>query len=192
MHERIRRNLTIPNFLTLVRLLLIPVYWWLIMIREDECLALIIFLVASLTDLVDGYIARHFNQITDLGKLFDPLADKLMVLSVMLSLVLRGALPLVILVIILVKEGLMVVGSVLMLHHRVVVYAKPIGKIAQFTIVLGLLLCFFRQHFAAFPLHLIVLWVGVALTLAALIYYTVAGVRAARRQDRAESSKEEE
>lgn len=191
MRERIRKNLTIPNLLTLVRLLLIPLYWWLMMVRQDDNLALAVFLLASLTDLVDGYIARHFNQVTDLGKLFDPLADKLMVLSVMLSLVLREAMPLSILVIILLKESLMVLGGVLMLRHKVVVFAKPIGKIAQFVIVLGLLLSFFRQHFQSLPLHLIVLWTGVVLTLGALVFYTHACLTAIRNERRAQRSKED-
>lgn len=180
MRADLKKNLNVPNLLTLIRLLLIPVYWWLMMVREDEYSALIIFVVASATDLLDGYIARRFDLITDLGKLFDPLADKLMVLSVMLSLVLKGILPLLILVIILLKESLMIVGSAMMLHYQVVVSARSIGKIAQFVVVMGLLLCFFRERFAAFPLHLWVLWLGVALTLSALIYYGTSCIRAIR------------
>ena len=141
MRVDVKKNLNVPNILTLVRLLLIPVYWWLMMVREDELPALIVFMAASASDLLDGYIARRFSLITNVGKLFDPLADKLMVLSVMLSLVLRGALPPAILLIILVKESLMVVGGALMLHYQVVVCAHSIGKIAQFVIVMGLILC---------------------------------------------------
>ncbi|NCB35952.1 MAG: CDP-alcohol phosphatidyltransferase family protein, partial [Clostridia bacterium] len=76
-----------PNILTMLRLLLIPIYWVLMMVRDNETAALIVFVTASITDLLDGYIARHFNQVTDWGKLFDPLADKLMVVSVMMTLV---------------------------------------------------------------------------------------------------------
>ncbi|NLD02676.1 MAG: CDP-alcohol phosphatidyltransferase family protein, partial [Clostridiales bacterium] len=97
-----------PNILTMLRLLLIPIYWVLMMVRDNETAALIVFVTASITDLLDGYIARHFNQVTDWGKLFDPLADKLMVVSVMMTLVLKGAVPLIILIIIGIKEIIMV------------------------------------------------------------------------------------
>ena len=93
-----------PNILTMLRLLLIPIYWVLMMVRNNETAALIVFVTASITDLLDGYIARHFNQVTDWGKLFDPLADKLMVVSVMMTLVLKGAVPLIILIIIGIKD----------------------------------------------------------------------------------------
>ena len=131
MREGSNRIWTAPNALTMLRLLLIPVYWVLMMTKGNEKLALVVFLVASVTDLIDGWIARRFNQITNFGKLFDPLADKLMVLSVMLSLVLKGMLPALPLIVLLLKEALMIYGGVLMLRHQVVVYAKPIGKIAQ-------------------------------------------------------------
>ncbi len=169
-----------PNALTLLRLLLIPVYWVLMMGRNDEMSALLVFVIASLTDLLDGYIARKYNLITDFGKLFDPLADKLMVLSVLLTLVLKGIAPLAVMLILLVKELIMMIGGYLMLRRKVVVYSRPIGKTAQFVIVLALLACFFRKDFSGFPLHLGLLWTGVALTIAALCYYTRACLAALR------------
>jgi cardiolipin synthase len=137
--------------------------------------------VSGLSDLFDGMIARKFDQITVLGQMLDPLADKLMVISVMLSLVIKGAVPVVILVILLLKEVLMIIGGALMLHYKVVVYAKSIGKVAQFVVVVGLILCFFRARFAA-PIHLYVLWVGIGLTLIALVFYAFNCLAAIRRQ----------
>lgn len=160
----------VPNILTMLRLFLIPIYWMLMMVRNNETAALIVFVTASATDLLDGYIARHYNQVTDWGKLFDPLADKLMVISVMLTLVLKGAAPLVILLIIAVKELTMMIGAACMLRHEIVVYSKPIGKTAQFTMVLGMILAFFRDSFST-PYHLYVLWLATGLTLVAFIYY---------------------
>ena len=133
-----------PNILTMLRLLLIPIYWVLMMVRDNETAALIVFVTASITDLLDGYIARHFNQVTDWGKLFDPLADKLMVVSVMMTLVLKGAVPLIILIIIGIKEIIMVAGAACMLRRKIVVYSKPVGKTAQFTMVAGMILAFAR------------------------------------------------
>ena len=163
----------VPNALTVLRALLIPVYWYLFM-NGHTYWALAVFIIASLTDLADGYIARKYDLVTDFGKLMDPLADKLMVLSVMLSLALKGMAPWAALLVLLVKEGLMVLGGALLLKKGVVVYARKIGKIAQATVVSGLLLSFFHewilQHLG-FPLHHVVIWCAVALTLCALVSY---------------------
>ncbi len=192
MREGRQKIWNVPNALTMLRMLLIPVYWVLIMRRGNELAALIVFVVASLTDLLDGYIARKYNQITDFGKLFDPLADKLMVLSVLLSQVLLGVVPLLVLIVILAKEGIMVWGGIVMLRHQVVVYSKPIGKIAQAVMVLGLILSFFHEHYPpGFPLHLIVLGIGVALTLGALIYYTRACIAALNNKGSVPEQQEE-
>jgi len=82
-------SLNIPNFITLVRILLIPVFIILfISPTPDRTLsAAVIFVVAAVTDLLDGYIARRTGQVTKLGKLLDPIADKLLVLSALILLV---------------------------------------------------------------------------------------------------------
>ena len=163
----------VPNVLTMIRMLLIPVFW-VFMIRGQLYTALIVFIAASLTDLADGYIARKYNLITNFGKLMDPLADKLMVISVMLSLAQRGIVPWAVLAILLAKEGLMVLGGAVLYRHQVVVYSIWIGKLAQTVVVISLLSCFFHEWLFAtlgFPLHLCLLWLGVALTLTALVMY---------------------
>ncbi len=176
MQEGKQNIWNVPNILTMLRLLLIPIYWVLMMVRNNETAALIVFVTASLTDLLDGYVARHYNQVTDWGKLFDPLADKLMVVSVMMTLVLKGAVPLIILIIIAIKEIIMVAGAACMLRRKIVVYSKPVGKTAQFTMVAGMILAFFRHNFSA-PFHVYVLWLATALTLSAMIYYSLACIR---------------
>lgn len=173
MTQRKKENIwNVPNILSMIRMLLIPVYW-VLMMKGHTYIALVVYVIASLTDLVDGYIARKYNLITDFGKLMDPLADKLMVISVMLSLVLRGILPLLPLIILAVKELLMVLGGVFMLKKGVVVFSKKIGKYAQFMVVCSLILSFFHEYFATLgvPVHLILLWISVALTLCALVFY---------------------
>ena len=176
----------VPNVLTLIRMALIPVYWVLFFTgRRHEALA--VFLVASLTDLADGHIARKYNRITNFGKLMDPLADKLMVISVLLTLVIGGIAPWPILVILLLKEGWMVVGGLLLFRHEIVVYSHWIGKAAQFVVVCGLLCCFFwewLQEKLGFPLHTVLLWTGVGLTLCAMIHYTLWGIRLYQKQKR--------
>ncbi len=168
----------VPNLLTILRMALIPVYWAL-MLLDRRMAALIVFGVASLTDLMDGYIARKYQLITDFGKLMDPLADKLMVLSVMLLLAIRGIAPWPALAIILAKEITMVVGGVILYRMNVVVYSIWIGKLAQAVVVSALIACHFSDWFDAVgvPVHLILLWTGVALTLCALAIYTRRALR---------------
>jgi len=170
--QKKQKILNVPNVLTMIRAILIPVYW-VVFMDGHRWWALGIFVFASLTDLADGYIARKYDLITDFGKLMDPLADKLMVLSVMLSLAIKGWAPWAPLLILLCKEALMVLGGALLYKKGVVVYAIWIGKAAQATAVAGLILCFFHEQFMAMglPLHWIVIWCAVALTLAALFIY---------------------
>ena len=168
---------TIPNVLTMIRLALIPVYW-VLMAQGRPYWALAVYVSASLTDLADGYIARKYHQITNFGKLMDPVADKVMVLSVMLSFVLPmggrdPVLPWAPFVILLSKELLMMLGGAFMLKKGVVVYALKIGKYAQLVMVLSLIASFFYETWErlGFPLHLILLWTAVGLTLCALVFY---------------------
>ncbi len=169
----------VPNALTMIRMVLIPVFWFF-MLRGNLYTALGVFLAASLTDLADGFIARKYNLITNFGKLMDPLADKLMVISVMLSLTLLGIVPWPVLLILLAKEAVMVIGGFLLYRKDVVVYSVWIGKLAQTVMVLSLLSCFFHEWLLktlGFPLHLYLLWLGVCLTLTALVFYISMGIR---------------
>ena len=174
-----KRIWTVPNVLTMLRMALIPVYW-VLMSQGKMIPALCVYIGASLTDLADGYIARKYNQITDVGKLMDPLADKLMVLSVMLSMILpmggRGAiLPLWPFIVVLLKELLMVLGGLFMLKKGIVVYSAVIGKAAQFVMVLSLICAFFYEYFdaAGLPVYLWLLYLAVGLTICALVYYGI-------------------
>lgn len=94
------------NKLTLLRVLLIPVYMVVLYMGFEGYMyvALAIFIAASLTDLADGYIARHYNQITDFGKFMDPLADKVLVIAAMLWFTEVGQLPAWALLIVVTRE----------------------------------------------------------------------------------------
>ena len=163
----------VPNVLTMIRMALIPVFWALFFTEGCRYWALAVYVIASLTDLADGYIARKYNLVTDFGKLMDPLADKLMVISMMLAWVIVGVLPVLPLVILLLKELLMVIGGAVMLKKKIVVYAEKMGKYAQVAVVLSLVACFFHEYFVKIgvPVHLILIWIGVAMALCALAFY---------------------
>jgi len=95
--------MTTATKFTILRVLMIPLFMVLFLMGQ-AVLALIVFVLASLTDLLDGYIARHYNQTSDLGKFLDPLADKLLVLAAMLLLVEFGRFPAWAVMIVLTRE----------------------------------------------------------------------------------------
>lgn len=184
MTEKRKENIwNVPNVLTMIRMLLIPVYWFLIL-NGRLYAALAVFAIASLTDIADGFIARRYSLITNFGKLMDPLADKLMSVSVMLSMVVKGIAPWPVLALLVCKEITMVVGGMILYRNGVVVYSIWIGKLAQGAVVCSLLSCFFHewlQSQCGFPLHLYLLWIAVALTLTALAVYMTQAIRTYRR-----------
>lgn len=91
------------NKLTILRVVMIPVFM-VLLYRNLLVAALVVFIVASLTDFVDGYVARHYNQITDFGKFMDPLADKLLVTSAMVWFVEMGMMPAWVLLLVIARE----------------------------------------------------------------------------------------
>ena len=177
---------TIPNVLTILRIILIPVFV-VLFFKGQKIAALCVFCAASLTDMLDGYLARKLNQITDFGKLFDPLADKLMVLTAMICQTFWGPLPLIAVLIVAAKELMMVLGGVFMLSKGVVVYSNYYGKAAQVGFIAALILSFFHDQFAEGNIMLwgmtpdiLLLWITVALAIIAMIVYAVEAVKMIR------------
>ena len=98
--------MNIANKLTLLRVVLIPVYLalWHLDFPCNSYVALAVFIIASATDFVDGYVARHYNQVTDFGKFMDPLADKVLVLTAMICFCAMGRMPAWAVVIVMARE----------------------------------------------------------------------------------------
>ena len=174
---------TIPNVLTIIRIILIPVFV-VLFFKGEKIAALCVFCAASLTDMLDGYLARKLNQITDFGKLFDPLADKLMVLTAMVCQTFWGPLPLVAVIIVALKELVMVLGGVFMLSKDVVVYSNYFGKAAQVGFIASLILSFFHERFVEGNVMLrgmtpdiILLWITVALAVVAMVIYAAGAIK---------------
>ena len=191
MKDRIRKLFTnvwtIPNVLTMIRLLLIPVFVIVFFNTphdRDKIAALVIFAAASITDMFDGMLARKLNQITDFGKLFDPLADKVMVVTAMVCQAVIGVFPWTAIFIVAAKELIMLLGGVFMLSKNVVVYSNYVGKTAQVFFVASLVLSFFHPSLAAngvclsgLTIDVLLLWITVALSLAALAVYAAGAVK---------------
>lgn len=129
--------MTTASKITLARVALIPVFMVLLLL-EYNWIALIVFAVASLTDFVDGYIARHYNQVSDFGKFLDPLADKLLVTAAMLIFVQWGAMPAWAVMVVLAREfavsGLRMVAAT----GGKVLAAGWSGKVKTFATMVGL------------------------------------------------------
>ena len=105
MEQNTRKQLfTIPNLLSLLRLCMIPLIIWLYCTQKNYALTAVVLVLSDLTDMVDGYIARRFNMVTDLGKALDPVADKLTQASVMFCLLSRFRMMLVPLLLLIFKE----------------------------------------------------------------------------------------
>ena len=135
--------MTLASKITLIRVLLIPAYMATMYLSGGQAglwmyLSLAIFAVASLTDYVDGYIARHYNQVTDFGKFLDPLADKLLVIAAMSMFCEWGVFPAWALMIVLTREfavsGLRMVAG----PKGKVIAAGWSGKVKTFSTMIGL------------------------------------------------------
>ena len=168
----------LPNVLTMLRMALIPIFVVFYVVHWEK-LALLVFLIASATDWLDGHLARKHQQITAFGKLMDPLADKLMVCTALICQGVRGIFPWPAILIVMTKELAMIIGGTYMLSHGIVVYAHWLGKAAQFSFIAALILSFWHREFVAMslPLDRVILWIAVAIALAALIEYAISSVK---------------
>lgn len=106
------RILTVPNVITLVRLALIPVFLWLLFGRENRAAAAVLLGVLASTDCLDGFVARRYHQVTTLGKVLDPVADRLLLAVAVVSILIDGSVPTVVAVLAMVREALVAVGAV--------------------------------------------------------------------------------
>ena len=172
--EQIRNDkiVNIPNVLTVLRIAMLPTVVWRF-VKGDRFGALVCYLLAMLTDAVDGILARRLNQVTALGKLLDPLADKLSLITLLWLFVMDGAIPLWVLFVELVREVAMVCGAAVALRRGIVVYALPIGKVTTVCFVLSMVARFMRFDLPANVL----LYAFVALSIVAFVWYGVVLLR---------------
>jgi len=136
----------IPNILTVLRFVLIPGIISAI-VKQQYILAFIILTISGLTDVLDGYIARKFNFITDFGKLVDPLADKATQISILATLVIVNIIPKWILIIIIVKEFAMISGASFLYGKDLVVSSKWYGKLSTVLFYIAIVVSLFINQF---------------------------------------------
>jgi cardiolipin synthase len=164
--DRLKFVWNIPNVLSLVRLALLPVFVVLYFTDHLEW-AVVALLFSGLTDLFDGMIARRLNQITEIGKLLDPIADKLTQIAVLVCLMIRYNELLPLAVICLTKETLQAIGGWILLSKNATIRAsKWFGKVSTFLFY-GVMLAIVIWHDTMPPL---VLFVLIALVAAMMIF----------------------
>ncbi len=177
--------MNLPNKLTVVRIILIPVFLILLLVGEGTIpnhliWALIVFAVASVTDTLDGRIARKNNQVTDFGKLMDPLADKLLVTSALIGFLGLGYIPTVAVVIIVAREFLVTSIRLLAAEKGRVIAADMIGKVkTTFQMIWICYVMFFRHlaqtgfgwNEAMYWVHVVLMVITVALTVISGVHY---------------------
>ena len=170
--------MNLPNKLTMFRVILIPFFVFFLLAPYFEgygnYVAVAIFIVASLTDLLDGKIARKYNLVTNFGKFMDPLADKLLVCSAMICLIELGLLPAWIVIIIIARQFIISGFRLIASDNGVVIAASYWGKFKttfQMLMVIVLLLNFDIPAFKI--LGTVLIWIATILTVVSLIDYII-------------------
>lgn len=170
--------MNLPNVLTMVRFILIPVFLTLFFFGERFA-AFGIWLLAGLTDILDGYLARKHNMVTPAGMMLDPLADKLMMLTVMLSLLWAGDLSIAAALAMLVRDAGMIAGAALMhFKGKRTVPANWMGKLTTVLYYIAILFIYFQRTQA----HAI-LWGVILFSFVTTFMYLVLVVRVNRKSE---------
>ena len=130
-----RRVLTVPNLLSFARILLIPAFVALLLNEGSELPGLLLLGFVVSTDWVDGVVARRTGQVSELGKLLDPIADRLAIAAALVTLVVRDAFPLWAALLILVRDALVLVAGLFLLRRGGRIDVRFIGKVATFALM---------------------------------------------------------
>ena len=158
----------IPNILTIMRIVFIP-FIIMAIVQKQYLLAVILYTLSSITDVLDGIIARKYNFITDFGKLMDPLADKLTQVGIMATLSICGIIPIWMVLALLLKELIMFVGAAFLYKKRdVVVSSKWYGKVTTVLLYLAVVSSLLIKIFPAMGKQFAVL--GYMITFDIVLY----------------------
>ncbi len=173
--------MNLPNYITLIRVILIP-FFINLMIYNYYREALAVFLVACITDALDGMIARLTKTQTTLGAFLDPMADKLLIISAFVTLVLLGKLPVWLVIIVVSRDAILTMGSLVIyfITHDIRIRPSIIGKattVLQLIVVtLSLVLLNFGTDMGLMP---VLQWATAGATIASGAQYVVRGIRMA-------------
>ena len=177
-----------PNKLTIARIIMIPFFVAFLMYditgSADKWIALAIFVIASLTDTLDGYLARKYHLVTNFGKFMDPLADKLLVCSALICFTATGQLPAWITIIIIAREFIISGFRLIAADNGIVIAASYWGKfktVSQMIMIILMIMNLDNQVFQGAVTLFVV--IAVALTIISLIDYIVKNKSVLSMQD---------
>ena len=167
------RVLTIPNVISAVRVAMVPLFLWLLFAADSPLAAGLLLGGIGATDWIDGFLARRLGQVSELGKLLDPVADRLAITAAVVGGWVSGALPWQIALALVVREGLIGVGALFAWRWGVRVEVRFLGKVATFGLysAVGSFLVY-----AGFD-HPFFLWWGWVVAVSGLILYYLVGVQ---------------
>jgi cardiolipin synthase len=185
--------LTVPNLVSFARLLGVPLFLWLFLVAEADGWAVAVLAIGGTSDWVDGFLARRLGQVSRLGELLDPLADRLYILATLLALTIRDVLPWWFTIALLAREVVLGISLAVLRRHG---YGPPpvhyVGKTATFILLVAfptLLLASAAPstHVWAYPCGWALAWWGLVLYWVAAVFYLVqtAGVIREAREARA-------
>ena len=167
--------MNLPNKLTILRVIMIPFFVFFLLCQGGEnrtfrMIAVVLFIIASLTDLLDGKIARKYNMVTNFGKFMDPLADKLLVCSALICLIELGQLPAWMVIVIISREFIISGFRLVASDNGVVIAASYWGKFKTTFQMIAVILLILDIPALRLVTTLCV-WVALALTIISLVDY---------------------
>ena len=170
------RVLTLPNLISFLRILLIPIFVCLIIDPDTTKAGLLLFAVVAATDWVDGFLARRLGQVSELGKILDPTADRLAIAAGLIALAIRGAFHWWAALLILARDAMVVgAGVVLLLRRHARIDVRYLGNVATFTLLIAIgCISWGNLGYALAPAALAIGWLGYA---AAVIEYYVTAIQ---------------
>lgn len=164
----------LPTLLTLSRIILIPVF--LFTVYQHPVFGAFIFIIASITDFLDGYLARRSGEVTKFGIILDPIADKFLVISALIVLVEMERLQAWIAIIIIVREFLVTGLRVVALSKDIIIPAETGGKIKttlQITAIICLILMKSIVNIHLYDIGIILIWIAMVLSIVSGVKYTI-------------------
>lgn len=163
-------EMNLPNILTIIRLILIPIFVIMFFSHSTNNLvySISIFLFAGFTDFLDGYLARKYKLITKMGIVLDPLADKLMLITVLSCLVIKSYIPIWVLIIIAAKELFMIFCGMFLYKKGTVIPSNKFGKVSTILFYVSIFVLTYNENKG-----MLLLYVSVISAIIALINYSI-------------------
>ncbi len=177
--------LNIPNVLTLARIIMTPVIVYMVL-SEQAWLALALMVVAGITDMLDGAIARYFNMRTTVGAYLDPMADKIMLISLFVTLFIIEQVPLFVFLAIIFRDLIIVLGAITyeIVTHRLTMQPSFISKATTFIQIVYVVLLLLNMAIMIPTMLLqIAMWLTFVLTCASGLHYLVSWTGKAAKQE---------